>query len=197
VVKRAFDFGLSSLALAATGIPLLLAAAAVRLTSPGPALFRQSRVGKDGKLFNIWKLRTMQMNAAQHGPLITSSDDTRITKLGRLLRRSKMDELPQLVNVWLGEMSFVGPRPEVPRYVRDYGPEDRAVLAVRPGITDEASITFRREEEVLARYADRERAYREILLPQKLTLARRYLDEQSTLRDLFLIGRTVGVVLAR
>src|SRR5262249_43180358 len=162
--------------------PLLLIALLVRLSSPGPALFRQARLGRGGREFAIWKFRTMRSDAAP-GPLITAAGDARVTPLGRFLRHTKIDELPQLVNVLVGDMSLVGPRPEVPKYLPCY---DRAVLAVRPGITDPASIAYRDEEELLARFADPERAYVELVLPKKLELARAYLREQSLGRDLSL-----------
>jgi len=195
VVKRGFDLCLSTLALLLVGAPLVALGLLVRWTSPGPALFRQLRVGRMGRLFRIWKLRTMVDGAAHAGPVITVEGDPRVTTVGRWLRKSKLDELPQLVNVWLGDMSFVGPRPEVPKYVAGYGPEDQQVLAVRPGITDPASIAFRDEEQVLAQFQDRERAYVEEVLPRKLALARAYVREQSFLVDLRLLWRTFFVVI--
>ncbi len=193
--KRAFDLALSSVALGILGVPLVALAAAVRLDSPGPALFRQRRVGRGGRPFRIWKLRTMVADAEARGPTVTAQGDPRVTRLGRVLRRSKLDELPQLVNVLVGDMSFVGPRPEVPRWVALYPPEDRAVLAVRPGITDPASIVYRDEEAVLAAHLDRDAAYRDVLMPKKLALARRYVEEQTFARDLYLMFRTVEAVV--
>jgi lipopolysaccharide/colanic/teichoic acid biosynthesis glycosyltransferase len=191
-MKRAFDLVVAALALAVLALPLLAVAALVRLTSPGPALFRQERVGRGGRLFRIWKLRTMVHAASARGPLVTSAGDARVTPLGRLLRRFKVDELPQLVNVLVGDMSFVGPRPEVPRYVARYSPDDRRVLAVRPGITDPASIHLRDEEALLGRFADRERAYVEVLLPLKLDLQLGYLARQTFVRDVAVILRTLA-----
>jgi lipopolysaccharide/colanic/teichoic acid biosynthesis glycosyltransferase len=195
IVKRGFDLLVSTIALAILGLPLLALAILVRASSPGPALFRQPRVGRGGKPFHIWKLRTMVDGAASLGPAVTVDGDPRITRLGRFLRKSKLDELPQLVNVWLGDMSVIGPRPEVPKYVSQYADEDRLVLAVRPGITDAASIQFRDEEEVLARFSDRERAYLDEVLPRKLALARAYVRSQTFLGDLQLLFRTFVVVL--
>jgi lipopolysaccharide/colanic/teichoic acid biosynthesis glycosyltransferase len=188
VQKRVFDFVAATVGLAVLAVPLLLIGLAVRLTSPGPALFLQLRVGRGGRLFHIWKFRTMVDGS--RGSAITASGDRRVTRLGALLRRTKLDELPQLVNVWMGDMSLVGPRPEVPRYLECYGPDDWEVLAVRPGITDPASIHFRDEEEVLARFADPERAYRDVILPLKLALSRDYLRCQSLAGDLEIIWRT-------
>jgi lipopolysaccharide/colanic/teichoic acid biosynthesis glycosyltransferase len=195
VVKRGFDVVISLGALAIVGLPLLVLGLAVRWSSPGPALFRQWRVGRGGRPFRIWKLRTMVDGAARLGPAVTSGGDARVTPLGRWLRKAKLDELPQLVNVLLGDMSFVGPRPEVPAYVARYDLDEREVLRVRPGITDPASIQFRDEESVLAGYADREHAYVSVLLPRKLALAREYLREQTFFGDLLLLARTVGVVV--
>jgi lipopolysaccharide/colanic/teichoic acid biosynthesis glycosyltransferase len=187
--KRAFDLGASSVALLLLGPLLLVVALAVRCSSAGPALFRQERLGRGGRRFRIWKFRTMTVHAT--GRAITAAGDARVTPLGRLLRRTKVDELPQLVNVWLGEMSLVGPRPEVPRYLPCYGPEDRLVLSVRPGITDPASIHFRDEEELLARFVDPERAYTEAILPYKLSLARDYVSRHSLGGDVALIFKTL------
>lgn len=192
VVKRAFDVAVSALALALLGLPLVVLGLLVRVTSPGPALFRQLRVGRGGRLFRIWKLRTMVHRPG--GAAITVGGDARVTPFGRLLRRSKLDELPQLVNVLLGDMSLVGPRPEVPQYVALYSPAEREVLAVRPGLTDFASIVFRDEETVLARFGDGERAYREVVLPRKLALARRYVRQQSFVTDLAVLLRTAAVL---
>jgi lipopolysaccharide/colanic/teichoic acid biosynthesis glycosyltransferase len=192
--KRLFDLAISSAALAALGPPLLAIGAAVRATSRGPALFRQERVGREGRRFRIWKFRTMVDGAAANGPEVTASGDPRVTPLGRLLRRTKIDELPQLVNVWLGDMSLVGPRPEVPKFVARYSPDQRSVLAVRPGITDPASVRYRDEERVLAGHADRERAYAEILMPKKLALAKRYVARQSFAGDLAILWETALAV---
>ncbi|HXU68701.1 MAG TPA: sugar transferase [Polyangia bacterium] len=191
-MKRLFDVLVSSLALGVLALPLVAVGALVRLTSRGPALFKQVRVGRYGRVFLIWKFRTMVHDAATQGPLVTASGDTRVTPLGRVLRRCKLDELPQLVNVWLGDMSFVGPRPEVPRFVARYSADDRAVLSVRPGITDPASIRLRNEEQLLGRFADRERAYVEVLLPLKLDLQRDYIARRSFVGDVALILRTLA-----
>jgi lipopolysaccharide/colanic/teichoic acid biosynthesis glycosyltransferase len=189
--KRALDLCASTVGLLLVGLPLVLLALAVRLSSRGPALFRQERLGRGGRRFRIWKLRTMRDGAAARGRAITVAGDARVTRLGALLRRTKLDELPQLVNVWLGDMSLVGPRPEVPEYRSCYAADD-PVLTVRPGITDPASIQLRDEEAVLARFADPERAYREVLLPFKLELGREYVARQSLGGDLKLIWQTLA-----
>ena len=195
IAKRALDLVVSSVALLLASPLLFATAAAIKLSSRGPVLFRQERIGRGGRSFRIWKFRTMVEGAPQQGPSITASGDPRVTPFGRLLRRTKLDELPQLVNVWRGDMSFVGPRPEVPRFVANYSAEQRAVLGVRPGITDLASITYRDEESVLAQFSDRERGYVEVVLPRKLALAKDYLRRQSFALDLQLLARTLLVVI--
>ena len=159
MVKRAFDLFFSALGLLALSPLLLLLAMAVKLTSRGPVFFRQQRVGQGGRLFYILKLRSMVVNAEKLGLSVTRDGDPRITPLGRLLRKTKLDELPQLWNVLVGDMSFVGPRPEVPGYVRQYTPGQRRVLELKPGITDLATIEFRNEEES----AERGPRHRQIL----------------------------------
>jgi lipopolysaccharide/colanic/teichoic acid biosynthesis glycosyltransferase len=197
IAKRALDLAASTVALAVLGLPLVALGLAVRLSSRGPALFKQWRVGRGGRSFLIWKFRTMVEGAPATGPSITAMGDPRVTPLGRFLRGTKLDELPQLVNVWRGDMSLVGPRPEVPSYVAGYSANDRAVLDIRPGMTDLASIAFRDEEGVLAQFEDRERAYVEQVLPRKLELAHDYLRTQSFAADLRIILQTARVVLAK
>jgi lipopolysaccharide/colanic/teichoic acid biosynthesis glycosyltransferase len=192
VPKRAFDLLATTVALVLMAPVLLAIGLLVRLSSPGPALFLQERMGRGGRPFRIWKFRTMVCDASSRGPAITSDGDRRITRVGRVLRRWKLDELPQLVNVFVGEMSLVGPRPEVPKYLRYYSPSDREVLAVRPGITDPASIQYREEERVLSGFADPERAYTEVILPRKLALSRAYVHQQSFVGDVALIFKTLG-----
>jgi lipopolysaccharide/colanic/teichoic acid biosynthesis glycosyltransferase len=187
--KRMLDVAVAAAALAVTGPALVVLAAAVKLDSPGPALFVQTRVGRGGRPIHIPKLRTMIADAA-HGPAVTAARDPRITRVGALLRRTKLDELPQLWSVLRGDMSIVGPRPEVELYVRQYRPEWRRLLDVRPGLTDLASLTFRDEEELLATANDRERAYVEVIMPMKLELAVRGVERQSVLQDLTVMART-------
>lgn len=196
MIKRLFDLTLAALGLVVLAPLLLLIGLLIRLDSPGPALFRQERVGRGGRPFTILKFRTMRTDAERTGAQVTVGGDARITRLGRVLRAAKLDELPQLVNVLRGDMSFVGPRPEVPRYVALYTPEQREVLRVRPGITDLASIEFRDENELLRGHADPERAYVEQILPRKLELNRAYLERSSVAYDLVLILRTIWKVVA-
>jgi lipopolysaccharide/colanic/teichoic acid biosynthesis glycosyltransferase len=196
--KRLFDFVFATLGLAIFAPLMLVSAIAVRAESSGPAIFRQTRVGLRGRHFRILKFRTMVLNADKIGAQITSGSDPRITRVGGLLRRYKIDELPQLINVVLGEMSLVGPRPEVPQYVEHY-PQDarREVLSVRPGLTDLASIDFFDEAAVLNGEPDHTVAYVEKILPAKLESQRKYVRERSLIYDLRIIFRTLVRVVSR
>jgi lipopolysaccharide/colanic/teichoic acid biosynthesis glycosyltransferase len=176
---------------------MLLIAIAIKLDSPGPVFFRQERVGLHGRLFRIHKFRTMVDRAEQQGRQITVGQDARITRVGSWIRDRRLDELPQLIDVLNGDMSIVGPRPEVPRYVAMYAPEVRdKVLSVRPGITDPAALAFRNEAELLARAQDPEREYVEVIMPRKLEHAMAYAERASAWTDLVLIGRTLRVLVA-
>lgn len=193
-MKRSLDFLGAMIGLLILSPLLAVSAAAVRFSSPGPAIYRQERVGRHGTPFEIRKLRTMRVGAA--GPAVTVGDDPRITCVGRWLRSTKLDELPQLWNVVRGDMSLVGPRPEVPQYVALWSPEDREViLSVRPGITDPASIEFRREAEALADVSDPERYYVEVVLPRKVALYRDYVSARTLRKDLAILVRTVRTVV--
>lgn len=193
--KRLLDLGIASVGLVLL-VPLFaLCAAVIKFSSPGPIFFRQYRVGRYGRLFHILKFRSMVAGAERVGLGITSSGDTRVTRTGTTLRRLKLDELPQLWNVVKGEMSLVGPRPELPEYVASYDPQQRRVLDVRPGITDIASIRFRHEEELLRRSPDPDRFYREVLLPQKLALNLEYMQKISFSFDVYLIFQTLVLLL--
>ena len=194
--KRLLDILVSGIALLLLGPVLLGIALWVRWDSAGGALFRQERVGRHGRSFHIYKFRSMHTGADQAGPAITVGEDARITRAGHWLRHSKLDELPQLLNVLRGDMSLVGPRPEVPRYVALYPAELRdTVLSVRPGITDLASIAFRNESVLLAQSADPERTYVEEILPVKLDYAARYARNHSVWQDLKILAQTVHAVL--
>jgi lipopolysaccharide/colanic/teichoic acid biosynthesis glycosyltransferase len=195
MAKRAFDILASAAGLLLLAPLLLAVALLIKTDSPGPVLFRQQRVGRAGRLFHIRKFRTMRVNAENQGLQITVGEDARVTRVGRWLRASKVDELPQLIDVLQGHMSLVGPRPEVPRYVALWPEAARQqVLSVRPGITDLASVEYRHESRLLAQAADPDREYREVILPAKLALAERYVREHSFWGDVWLIARTVGVV---
>ena len=194
LAKRALDLGLTLAALP-LALPLMVAIALwVRLDSPGPALFRQERVGRGGCLFRIHKFRTMHADGA--GPQVTAAGDTRVTRAGRWLRRTKLDELPQLIDVLKGDMSLVGPRPEVPRYMALYPDEARQrILSVRPGITDRAAIEFRDEELLLAHATDPERVYVERIMPVKLRYYLDYVAQRTLIGDLRILFDTVRALL--
>lgn len=191
MIKRAFEIAASLVAILLLGPILLLVGAAVKLTSPGPVFFRQERIGRRFRPFVIYKFRTMVQDAPMRGGPITVGDDPRITRIGRLLRTTKIDELPQLINVLKGEMSLVGPRPEAPKYVEQFRKDYEDILQVRPGITDLASIEYRHEAAVLGQARDGERAYTESVLPEKIRLAKEYLRRASFWFDVKLICRTV------
>ncbi|MDM5177334.1 sugar transferase [Massilia sp. DJPM01] len=192
--KRLFDIVAALAGLLVLAPLFAIVAACIRLDSPGPAWFRQQRVGRHGVLFDIIKFRTMRADCG-HGAQLTVGADARITRIGTFLRRYKIDELPQLINVLQGSMSLVGPRPEVARYVACYPPEVRAiVLSVAPGITDWASICYKDENAILGRSADPERAYLDIILPAKLDYNVRYVRERGFWTDLRIIFNTLAAL---
>ena len=196
-MKRLFDLLAALLGLAVLLLPGLVVAWLIKRDSPGPVFFRQERVGRLGRPFRIHKFRTMRMDAERAGQL-TVGTDARITRIGAFLRAHRLDELPQLIDVLLGDMSLVGPRPEVPRYVAHYPAALReVVLSVRPGITDPASLQFRNEAELLAAAADPEREYIEVILPKKLACAADYARQASFLTDLGVVLRTLKVLFTR
>jgi lipopolysaccharide/colanic/teichoic acid biosynthesis glycosyltransferase len=195
-MKRAFDLVAGLAALVLTSPVMLAAALAVRLGPSGPAFYSGPRVGRGGTEFQIHKLRSMTVGAAQSGPAVTAGDDARVTGVGRFLRRTKIDELPQLWNVVKGEMSLVGPRPEHPDYVRHYTAEQRRLLSVRPGMTGPAALEFYDEEERL-KGADPEARYLAEVMPQKLALELSYLDKAGLWSDLKILLRTVVLVFRR
>ena len=195
--KRLLDLVAALFGLLLLSPLLALIALAIKLDSPGPVFYRQERVGRHGLLFRIFKFRTMAAEPLAHGAQITVAGDTRITRIGALLRRTKLDELAQLLDVLRGTMSLVGPRPEVPRYVAHYPPAWRErLLSVRPGITDFASVRYRDESDLLARAADPEREYIDVILPMKLRYALRYVDQPTMANDLRVIGLTLNTVFA-
>lgn len=196
IAKRAMDIAISAAALCVLWPVFLLIALAIVIDDPGPVFYRQVRVGRGGKPFRIFKFRTMVVDADKKGLSITVGRDSRITRVGAFLRKTKLDELAQLLNVLCGQMSFVGPRPEVPRYVELYTPYQRQVLLVRPGITDYASIAYRNENDLLAGADDPERMYIETVMPDKIELNMRYLREISPLADVRLILKTIIAVIA-
>lgn len=194
--KRIFDLLLSIMGLIMLLPLFLLIALWIKLDSPGPVFFRQERVGRFGRLFRIHKFRTMRVGAEQQGPQITIGDDQRITRSGRFLRQHKLDELPQLLDVLVGDMSLVGPRPEVSLYVAEYPEKIRAVvLSVPPGITDFAAIEYRDESRILGLAADPDLAYRKQILPVKLEFYVRYVQERSLRLDLIILWKTLVCLL--
>jgi lipopolysaccharide/colanic/teichoic acid biosynthesis glycosyltransferase len=198
MTKRVIDLVVSSLALALLAPLMLVLAAWIKWDSPGPVFFRQERVGRGGRVFRIHKFRTMVQDAPARGPSLTVGEDPRITRAGRWLRRSKLDELPQLLDVLAGHMSVVGPRPEVPHYVALYPPDLRErVLSIRPGITDPVSLQLADESQLLARAADPEREYREVILPAKLRAAAEYAERATLLSDLRVLGQTLMLLVRR
>jgi lipopolysaccharide/colanic/teichoic acid biosynthesis glycosyltransferase len=189
------DVVLSSLALVFLAPLLALVALAVMLDSPGPVIFRQERVGRFGARFRILKFRSMRLDAERHGLAVTVGHDPRITRSGRFLRATKLDELPQLVNVLRGEMSIVGPRPEVPRYVALYPDAVREiVLSVRPGLTDPAALAFRDEAQILGASADPETAYVNDVMPRKLAMYVDYIQRRTVWSDVRIIGDTIRMI---
>ena len=197
IIKRLLDLVLATLGLIALSPLLCVIALGIKWDSPGPVLFRQIRIGRLGRPFNVLKFRTMVVGAEIRGPMITVGGDSRITRSGVFLRRKKLDELPQLINVIRGEMSLVGPRPEVPEYVARYPSSVRgSVLSLRPGITDFAAIEFRDESKLLQASPDPQKTYVEEIIPAKLELHQKYIREQSLWLDLSLILRTIRVILA-
>jgi lipopolysaccharide/colanic/teichoic acid biosynthesis glycosyltransferase len=194
--KRLLDLALATVALALLSPLLLLVGVATRLSSPGPALHRARRVGRDGEPFELLKFRSMRIGSASAGPGITARGDSRVTSLGRLLRSTKIDELPQLANVLRGQMSIVGPRPEDPRYVAWYTEEQRAILRYRPGITSPASLRYRDEEAILAGADDLDAAYRTVM-GHKIAIDLAYFADQSLVGDLRVIGSTVRSTIRR
>ncbi|MCD4727885.1 MAG: sugar transferase [Pirellulales bacterium] len=191
MLKRTCDIVATLAGLAILSPLFALVALFVELTSPGGVLFRQERIGRGGRPFFILKFRSMVADAPSRGGQITYGADPRITTVGRLLRKTKIDELPQLFNVLRGEMSLVGPRPEVRKYVDMFAEDYKEILRVRPGITDLASVKYRDEAAILGAAADPEREYVERVLPEKIRLAREYVRRQSLLLDLGIIFGTL------
>lgn len=190
--KRLFDMFFSALGLAALSPLFLIVALWIKIDSPGPVFFRQVRVGRNEKRFRIYKFRTMVDDAEKKGSQITVESDKRVTKAGAFLRKTKIDELPQLINVVKGEMSLVGPRPEVPKYVAHYPEEAKqAIFALRPGITDYAAIEFREESFLLQETENPEKKYVEEILPRKIELYEKYARQRTLLIDFMLILKTI------
>jgi lipopolysaccharide/colanic/teichoic acid biosynthesis glycosyltransferase len=195
LTKRSFDLAVSVGGLLVLSPLIVLIAILVKAEDGGNVFFTQERIGRGGRPFRMWKFRTMVPGASALGPLLTAAGDPRITRIGAWLRSQKLDELPQLFNVIRGEMTMVGPRPEVSKYVDMYTPEQRSVLDLEPGITDRASILFVNESELLAKYDDPERFYIEKIIPAKIRINLQYADRATPLTDLTVMLETVSRVV--
>ena len=191
MIKRSFDIAVAAIGLIVLSPLMVTLAVLIKCDSQGPVLFKQRRIGKNFRAFLIYKFRTMEENSELSGPLITIGEDPRITRSGRFLRKAKLDELPQLINVLKGEMSLVGPRPELPRFVELFQREYAEILTVRPGITDLASLKYRDEAALLDEAKNPEEEYLKQILPDKIRLAKDYLQRASFFFDLSLIVRTI------
>lgn len=194
-IKRFFDMFVSLIAIIVLSPFFILIALLIKIGSTGPVLFKQTRIGRNELPFEIYKFRTMVVDAEKLGTQITIGKDPRITKIGHFLRKTKLDELPQLFNVLKGEMSFVGPRPEVPKYTKLYSEQQRLVFTVRPGITDYASIKYRDENELLGNVENPEKVYIEEIMPDKLHLNIEYIQRRSLLEDIKIIFLTVMKII--
>lgn len=195
VVKRVLDIIMSAILIILLLLPMAVIAILVKCDSKGPVLFKQTRVTTNGRLFKIWKFRTMVDNAEQIGGLITEANDKRVTKLGEKLRKVRLDELPQVFNVFMGDMSFVGTRPEVVKYVDQYTPDMYATLLTPAGITSLASITYKDNDEFFTDPAMVDKNYMEIILPEKMKLNLDYYRKFNALYDIKIMFKTVGSVL--
>ena len=191
MVKRVFDLLTAGVGLLVLSPVFLLVGILVKLDSPGPVLYKGDRIGKGGVPFKMYKFRTMVVSADQMGPALTHGRDPRTTRVGRILRKWKIDEIPQLLNILRGEMSVVGPRPESPGYVKHYTPEQRQVLRAKPGMTGLTQVKFRHEESLLSHCKHPEADYIEKIMPQKLALDLEYLKHQSLFLDIKLITQTL------
>lgn len=198
MIKRLFDLLCSSIGLLLLSPIFILIALAIKIDSRGPVFYRQERVGRGGLIFKIHKFRSMQTKQPANAAQVTVAGDPRITRVGRYIREWKLDELAQLIDVWQGSMSLVGPRPEVQKYVQAYpGSMKEIVLSVRPGITDLASIHFRNENDLLANQPNPDRVYREVILPKKLELQAEYVRTRSFWLDIRLIYQTMCVIFQK
>lgn len=196
IAKRTFDLFFSLIGIIITIPILILVSIMIKLTSKGPIIFKQERVGKNKKIFYIYKFRTMtDCDDRASDRQVTVINDQRITRIGRILRKYKIDELPQLYNVLKGDMSFVGPRPEVKKYVKFYEEEYDEILKIKPGITDLASIEYIDENTIISKYIDPEKIYIEEVLPKKLMLNKRYIEEMSIKNDILLILKTIKKII--
>jgi lipopolysaccharide/colanic/teichoic acid biosynthesis glycosyltransferase len=196
-LKSFFDFFLSFTGIIVMSPLFIVSGCLIRLNDKGPVFFRQRRVGKGGKIFTLFKFRSMRVSESSGAGIFEPGESSRVTTVGRFLRRTKLDELPQLINVLKGDMSIVGPRPEVEKWVAAYPEKWKRVLTVKPGITDMASIEFRNEEKLLSESSDPENTYRNEILPRKLELCLEYVNNRSFAEDLRIIALTIKTVLLK
>ena len=194
MLTRFFDLILSLMGLLITVPILFLITILIKISSSGPVFYKQVRVGKNNKDFKIFKFRTMHLNADKKGLLTVGGRDPRVTSIGYYLRKFKLDELPQLINVFKGDMSFVGPRPEVRQFVNLYSEIQKKVLNVKPGITDLASIEFRNENEILSKEEDPNQYYIDNIMPKKLEINLKYINQRNLLKDFVVIIKTIKVI---
>ena len=194
MLKRFFDLILSFIGLLIIVPILFLITILIKISSSGPVFYKQARVGKNNKDFKIFKFRTMHVNAHKKGLLTVGGRDPRVTSIGYYLRKFKLDELPQLINVFKGDMSFVGPRPEVRQFVNLYSEIQMKVLNVKPGITDLASIEFRNENEILSKEEDPNQYYIDYIMPKKLEINLKYINQRNLLKDFVVIIKTIKVI---
>jgi len=195
--KRIFDLVLSIPSLIILSPVYLLSAILIKLDTPGPILFSQDRIGQNGKPFRLYKFRTMVKDAAKIGPPVTTADDPRITRTGRLLRKFKVDEMLQVMNIVKGDMSVLGPRPEVKKYIDIFAEEYKDILKIKPGMTDYALIAFRNEEDILTRFQNVEEGYIKEVMPKKIKLYRQYLSEMSLRTDIKIFFQTIWEILVK
>lgn len=193
VSKRIFDLFFSLIGIIFLSPIMIISSILIKINSKGPIIFKQKRVGLKGKSFLIFKFRTMDNDI--QGGFLTLKNDKRVTSIGRKLRKYKLDELPQLFNVFIGNMSFVGPRPEVEKYVKLYNKKQKKVLDVKPGITDYASIEFVNENELLANFENSDQMYIENIMPRKIELNLKYLEEKSLINDILIIIKTLRAIV--
>ena len=195
--KRIFDLFLAIPSLIILSPVFLISAILIKLESPGPIIFAQERIGQNGKIFKLYKFRTMIKDASKVGPPVTTANDPRITKVGKLLRKYKIDEMLQIINIIKGDMSVIGPRPEIKKYVEMFKDEYKEILKIKPGMTDYALIAFRNEEEILAKFENVEEGYIKEIMPKKIELYKKYIKDMSLLTDIKIFFKSIWEILKK
>lgn len=195
IIKRIMDIVVAIISLIVLAPLFIIIMILIKIDDGGPVFYIQERVGRGFQTFKLLKFRTMVVEGDKKGLLITRHDDQRITRVGKILRKYKIDELPQLINIIKGDMSIVGPRPEMKKYVDLFKEEYKSILKVRPGLTDYATIEFRNEEEILGKFYDPEQAYINVILPNKIELSRKYVNEAGLITDILIIAKTIKAIL--